>query len=29
MTVFSGWYTDRPKDADPMFGPWSAEMLRN
>lgn len=27
LQMSSGWYTDRPNDDDPMFGPWSNEML--
>jgi len=28
LQMSSGWYTDRPQDYDPMFGPWSKEMLK-
>ncbi|MEO8402254.1 MAG: serine hydrolase domain-containing protein [Gammaproteobacteria bacterium] len=28
LQMSSGWYSDRPEDYDPMFGPWSDTMLR-
>lgn len=28
LQMSSGWYSDRPEDYDPMFGPWSDSMLK-
>lgn len=28
LQMSSGWYSDRPQDYDPLFGPWSVTMLK-